>query len=67
MFKLEDAKCVFMNEWAILASLVLIEHEKLNMWMKLKYILILNVLLITDSLGLHKICILKKTIISFLS
>ncbi len=32
-----------------------------NIWMKLNYIPILNVLLITDSLGLHKICILKKT------
>ncbi len=29
--------------------------------MKLNYIPVLNVLLITDSLGLHKICILKKT------
>ncbi len=32
-----------------------------HMWMKLKYIPVLNVLLITDSLRLHKICILKKT------
>ncbi len=32
-----------------------------HMWMKLNYIPVLNVLLITDSLGLHKICILKKT------
>ncbi len=31
------------------------------MWMKLNYIPVLNVLLITDSLVLHKICILKKT------
>ncbi len=30
-------------------------------WIKLNYIPVLNVLLITDSLGLHKICILKKT------
>ncbi len=29
--------------------------------MKLNYIPVLNMLLITDSLGLHKICILKKT------
>ncbi len=33
-----------------------------HMWMKLNYIPVLNVLLITYSLGLHKICILKKTI-----
>ncbi len=32
-----------------------------NMWMKLHCIPVLNMLLITDSLGLHKICILKKT------
>ncbi len=32
-----------------------------NTWMKLNYIPVLNVLLITDSLRLHKICILKKT------
>ncbi len=32
-----------------------------NMWKKLNYIPVLNVLLITDGLGLHKICILKKT------
>ncbi len=32
-----------------------------NTWMKLNYIPVLNVLMITDSLGLHKICILKKT------
>ncbi len=31
-----------------------------NMLMKLNYIPVLNVLLVTDSLGLHKICILKK-------
>ncbi len=31
-----------------------------HMWMKLNYIPVLNVLLITDSLRLHKICILKK-------
>ncbi len=30
--------------------------------MKFNYIPVLNVLLITDGLGLHKICILKKTI-----
>ncbi len=30
--------------------------------MKLNYIPVLNVLLITDSLGLHKICILKKMV-----
>ncbi len=29
--------------------------------MKLNYIPVLNVLMITDSLELHKICILKKT------
>ncbi len=29
--------------------------------MKLNYIPVLNVILITDSLGLHNICILKKT------
>ncbi len=29
--------------------------------MKLNYIPVLNMLLITDSLGLHTICILKKT------
>ncbi len=29
--------------------------------MKLNYIPVLNILLITDSLGLHKICILKKS------
>ncbi len=33
-----------------------------HMWMKLNYIPVLNMLLIKDSLGLHKICILKKTI-----
>ncbi len=32
-----------------------------HMWMKSNYISVLNVFLITDSLGLHKICILKKT------
>ncbi len=32
-----------------------------HMWMKLNDIQVLNMLLITDSLGLHKICILKKT------
>ncbi len=32
-----------------------------HMWMKLNYIPVLNMLPITDSLGLHKICILKKT------
>ncbi len=32
-----------------------------HMWMKLNYIPVLNVLLITESLGLHKICILKRT------
>ncbi len=31
-----------------------------NMWMKLNYIPVLNVL-ISDTLGLHKICILNKT------
>ncbi len=31
-----------------------------HMRMKLNYIPVLNVLLITDSLGLHKICILKR-------
>ncbi len=31
-----------------------------HMWIKLNYIPVLNVLLITDSLELHKICILKK-------
>ncbi len=30
-------------------------------WLKLNYIPVLNVLLITDRLGLHKIYILKKT------
>ncbi len=30
-------------------------------FMKLNYIPVLNMLLITDSLGLHNICILKKT------
>ncbi len=30
-----------------------------HVWMKLNYIPVLNMLLITDSLGLHKICILK--------
>ncbi len=30
------------------------------MWVKLNYISVLIVLLITDSLGLNKICILKK-------
>ncbi len=28
---------------------------------ELNYIQVLNMLLITDTLGLHKICILKKT------
>ncbi len=32
-----------------------------HMWLKLNYIPVLNVRLITDSLGLHKICIWKKT------
>ncbi len=32
-----------------------------HMWLKLNYIPVLNVLLITDSLGLQKICILKRT------
>ncbi len=32
-----------------------------HMWLKLNYIPVLNALLITDSLGLHKICILKRT------
>ncbi len=32
-----------------------------HMWIKCNYIPVLNVLLITDSLGLHEICILKKT------
>ncbi len=32
-----------------------------NTWIKLKNIPVLNVLLITDSLGLHKIFILKET------
>ncbi len=32
-----------------------------HMWIKYNYIAVLNVLLITDSLRLHKICILKKT------
>ncbi len=32
-----------------------------HMWMELNYIPPLNVLLITDSLGLHNICLLKKT------
>ncbi len=32
-----------------------------HMRLKLNYIPVLNVHLITDSLGLHKICILKKT------
>ncbi len=32
-----------------------------HMWIKFNYVPVLNVLLITDSLGLHKICILKKT------
>ncbi len=36
--------------------IVFIKH----MWIKLNYIPVLNVLLITDSLGLQKICILKK-------
>ncbi len=31
-----------------------------QMWIKLNYIPDLNVLLFPDSLGLHKICILKK-------
>ncbi len=31
-----------------------------HMGMKLNYIPVLNVLLITDSLGLHNICIVKK-------
>ncbi len=30
-------------------------------WIKYKYIPVLNELLITDSLRLHNICILKKT------
>ncbi len=37
---------------------VFMKHE----WMKWNYIPVLNVLLITDSLRLQKICILKKTI-----
>ncbi len=32
-----------------------------HMWMKLNYIPVLNMLLITDSLALHKIYIWKKT------
>ncbi len=32
-----------------------------HMWLKLNNIPVLNVLLITDSLSLHKICIWKKT------
>ncbi len=32
-----------------------------HMWIKYNYIPVLNVLLITDSLRLHKIDILKKT------
>ncbi len=32
-----------------------------HMLLKLIYIPVLNVLLITDILGLHRICILKKT------
>ncbi len=32
-----------------------------HVWIKLNYILVLNMLLNTDSLGLHKICIKKKT------
>ncbi len=32
-----------------------------TVFMKFNYIPVFNVLLITDSLGLHKICILKKT------
>ncbi len=32
-----------------------------HMWKKLNYIPVLNMLLITDSLGLHKIWIRKKT------
>ncbi len=32
-----------------------------HMWMKLIYIPVLNMLLITDSLGLHRVSILKKT------
>ncbi len=31
-----------------------------NTWIKLNYIPVLNVLLITDSLGLHKIYIFKE-------
>ncbi len=38
-------------------SIVFMKH----MWMKFNYIPVLNVLLITDSLGLHNICILKTT------
>ncbi len=32
-----------------------------HIWIKFNYIPVLNVLLITDSLGLNKICILNKT------
>ncbi len=32
-----------------------------HVWMRLNYISVLNMLLITDSLSLHKICIWKKT------
>ncbi len=31
------------------------------LWNTLNYIQVLNMLLITDNLGLHTICILKKT------
>ncbi len=33
----------------------------IHMWIKLNYIPVLNVLLVTDSLDLQNICILKKT------
>ncbi len=37
------------------------DPERIMCLIKLNYIPVLNMLLITDSLGLHKICILKKT------